>query len=71
MKEKLKTLFLSDWSPTEKGLLIADVLLLGVLIGWLTSPIKNGLMFFSNNGNTSTEDYSTHGPEDEENDETE
>lgn len=49
MKEKIKTYFLSSWTPTEKGLLIADVLLLGVLIGWITSPLKNGLGFFSNN----------------------
>lgn len=49
MKEKLKSLFLSDWSPAEKGLLIADVLLFGVLIGWITAPWKNGSGFFSNN----------------------
>lgn len=49
MKEKLKMYFLSNWTPTEKGLLIADVLLLGVLIGWITSPLKNGFGFFSNN----------------------
>lgn len=49
MKEKWKSCFLSNWTPTEKGLLIADVLLLGVLIGWITSPLKNGFGFFSNN----------------------
>ena len=49
MKDKLKTYFLSSWTPTEKDLLIADVLLLGVLIGWITSPLKNGFGFFSNN----------------------
>lgn len=52
MKEKWKTLFLSDWTPAEKGLLLADVLLFGILLGWLTSPFKNGLQFFSGNGNT-------------------
>ena len=49
MKEKLKTFFLNNWSFSEKCLLIADVFLLGVLIGWLTSPLKNGIGFFSNN----------------------
>lgn len=49
MKEKLKTFFLSNWSVSEKSLLIADVLLLGVLIGWITSPLRNGIGLFSNN----------------------
>jgi len=52
MKEKckvLKTVFLSDWTPVEKVLLLMDVLLFGILLGWLTSPLKNGISFFSNN----------------------
>lgn len=48
MKEKLKLFFLSDWTFTEKCLLLADVLLAGILFGWLTSPFKHG-GFFSNN----------------------
>lgn len=40
MKNSLKRFLLSNWSLGEKGLLLADVLLLGVLAGWLTSPFK-------------------------------
>lgn len=46
--EKIKEFFLSDWTLTEKVLLLADVLLLGVLIGFIT-PLKNGIHFFSDN----------------------
>lgn len=48
MKKSVKAFFFSDWTTSEKTLLLADVLLLGVLIGWLTSPLKS-LSFFSNN----------------------
>ncbi len=40
MRETLKKLFLSAWTPAEKGLLLTDVLLFGILIGWLTSPLR-------------------------------
>ena len=40
MKDQLKQVFLRSWSPAEKGLLLADVLLSGVLLGWLTSPFR-------------------------------
>ena len=40
MKDQLKKVFLRSWSPAEKGLLLADVLLSGVLLGWLTSPFR-------------------------------
>lgn len=49
MKDKLKTLFLSSWTPAEKTLLLADVLLFGVLLGWLTSPLRDGINLFSHN----------------------
>ena len=47
MLEKVKEFLHQDWTMTEKILLIADLLLAGVLIGWLTAPFKGGL--FSNN----------------------
>lgn len=47
MKSCLKAFWEKDWTAAEKILLLADVLLTGVLIGWLTSPFKGG--FFSNN----------------------
>lgn len=46
--EKIKEFFHQDWTLAEKILLTADLLLAGVLIGWLTSPLK-GLRVFSNN----------------------
>ena len=39
MKEKLKALALASWTPSEKILLVADVFLAGILVGWLTSPL--------------------------------
>ena len=38
--KSLKAVFLSNWSPLEKSLLLLDVLLTGVLLGWLTSPMR-------------------------------
>ena len=49
MKEWMKSAFLANWTPWEKGLLIADVLLAGVLIGWITSPFKSRYRFFGSN----------------------
>ncbi len=49
MKDKVKAFFLSNWSLSEKSLLLADVLLFGILAGWLTSPLKNGWSVLSNN----------------------
>lgn len=49
MKEKVKEFFLSNWTLSEKCLLIADILLLGVLIGWLTSTIRKGISILSHN----------------------
>ena len=40
MKEKLKLFFESNWSAAEKILLLADILLFGILLGWLTSPFR-------------------------------
>lgn len=49
MKDKIKLFFESDWTMTEKILLLADILLFGVLFGWLTSPLRDGFHFFSDN----------------------
>ncbi len=49
MKETLKKLFFSDWSSLEKVLLLADVLLFGVLIGWLSAPRRGGFSLLSGN----------------------
>ncbi len=57
MLEKMKEFVKRTWSLEEKILLLADVLLVGVLLGWLTSPFKGGL--FSNNiiGSQNSETY--------------
>ena len=49
MKEKLKALALASWTPSEKILLVADVFLAGILVGWLTSPLKGGIRWFFDN----------------------
>lgn len=49
MKEKIKIFLQSDWTPAEKALLLADILLFGILLGWITSPFKGGLSLLSNN----------------------
>lgn len=49
MKEKLRAFAFAAWSPQEKVLLVADVLLAGILIGWLTSPMKKGIRWFCDN----------------------
>ena len=49
MKEKLKAFAFAAWSPQEKILLAVDLVLAGVLIGWLTSPLKGGIRWFCDN----------------------
>lgn len=38
--KSLKTVFLRKWSPAEKALLLLNVFLIGVLLGWITAPLK-------------------------------
>ncbi len=52
----LKTIFLSSWTPAEKALLLLNVLLFGMLLGWLTAPLKKVII------NT---EYDTENEEDE------
>ncbi len=65
MKETLKTLFLSEWSPLEKGLLMADALLFGVVIGWLTAPLRHGFSLFSGNTSGSGSNFGSEGEEED------
>ena len=66
MKKWIKEMFLANWTPWEKGLLIADVLLLGILMGWITSPLKSGLRLFSNNSWEIGKEYKDEKEEEEE-----
>ncbi len=66
MKETLKNLFLSDWSSLEKILLLADVLLFGVLLGWLTAPRRGGFSLLSGNSLGAQTDSDDTGEDEEE-----
>lgn len=39
-----------DYTALEKGLAISCVLMLGILLGFVFSPIKKGIMLGSKNG---------------------
>ena len=59
MKEVLKDIWNSmrefferDWTTTEKILVILCCILIGVIKGFCLAPIKKGINFGSNNGNT-------------------
>ncbi len=50
--EELKDFFTRDWTMTEKVLVILCCVLIGVIKGFLISPVKRGVRCFSNNHNT-------------------
>lgn len=41
MKKTVKKMVLSNWSLSEKALVCVNVFLVGVMLGWLTSPFKH------------------------------
>ncbi len=50
--EELKEFFTRDWTMTEKILVILCCVLIGVIKGFMLSPVKRGVKVFSDNGNT-------------------
>lgn len=50
--ENIKDFFVRDWTPAEKILVILCCLLLGIIKGFLISPVKRGLFCGNNSGNT-------------------
>lgn len=50
-----KGVFKRDWSPAEKVLLILCCLLIGIVKGFLLSPVKKGISCGNNNGNVYNE----------------
>lgn len=50
--ESMKDFFRRDWSMSEKILVILCCILLGVIKGFFLSPIRRGISFGNNNGNT-------------------
>lgn len=52
MWESIKDFFRRDWTMSEKVLVILCCVLLGVIKGFFLSPIKKGISFGNNNGNT-------------------
>lgn len=52
MWESIKDFFEREWTPAEKLLVILCCLLLGVIKGFCMAPIRHGISFGNNNGNT-------------------
>lgn len=50
--ESVKDFFRKDWTMSEKILVIVCCILLGVIKGFLCSPVKKGISLGNNNGNT-------------------
>ncbi|WP_215699498.1 hypothetical protein [Clostridium sp. MCC353] len=48
----MKEFFNKEWCPSDKILVIAAASLLGIVIGFLISPIKKGIYCGNHNGNT-------------------
>ena len=53
--DKVKEVFDREWSGEEKVLIMLCCVLLGVIYGFLTSPIKKGISVGNNNGNNYNE----------------
>lgn len=51
----IKEFFKRDWTPTEKVLLILCCLLIGMIKGFLISPVKKGICCGNNNGDVYNE----------------
>lgn len=49
--DKVKEVFGREWSGEEKVLIMLCCVLLGVIYGFLISPIKKGISVGNNNGN--------------------
>ena len=49
--EVLKDFFERDWTPAEKILVVLCCILLGMVKGFLISPIKKGISCGNNNAN--------------------
>ncbi len=52
MKECMTKFISKDWTKEEKILFGSTALLLGLVIGFVISPVKKGIGLFSNNGNS-------------------
>lgn len=53
--DKAKEVFDREWSGEEKVLIMLCCVLLGVIYGFLISPIKKGISVGNNNGNNYNE----------------
>ena len=50
MAEKAKEILKKEYTPLEKGLAVACTFFVGIIIGFVLSPVKKGIMFGSKNG---------------------
>lgn len=48
----MKKFFNREWNPCEQKLATAAAFLLGIVLGFMFSPIKKGIYCGNNNGNT-------------------
>lgn len=53
--DKVKEVFEREWSGEEKVLIMLCCVFLGVIYGFLISPIKKGISVGNNNGNNYNE----------------
>lgn len=50
--KEFKMFMVRDWSKTEKGLLLLNVMLFGMILGFFIAPIKKGIQCGNYSGNT-------------------
>ncbi|WP_180994514.1 hypothetical protein [Clostridium sp. chh4-2] len=48
----MREFFYKEWCPSDKCLVIATASLLGIVIGFILSPVKKGIFCGNYNGNT-------------------
>lgn len=53
--EAIKGFFTRDWTLAEKVLIMLCCILIGVIKGFLLSPVKRGISVGNNNGNVYNE----------------
>lgn len=50
MKKEIMAIFEREYTPLEKALAFSSALMLGIILGFIFSPIKKGISIGSKNG---------------------
>lgn len=50
MKKEIMEIFEKEYTPLEKALAFSGALMLGVILGFIFSPVKKGILIGSKNG---------------------